>query len=262
MIVRDMYLGLAFCGLALFRRRSHWLKNMHIPDGYLGPQTYAAAYAAAVPFWVAASRKLNRSLRSRQVPLLALSAAFSFVVMMFNVPIPGGTTGHAVGAVLIAVLLGPWAACIAVSIALIVQAVIFGDGGITCIGANCLNMAVIMPFVGYGAYRLIAGRSDAKSRLRWIGAAVGGYIGLNAAAVATGVEFGIQPAIARDAAGHALYAPYPLSVAVPAMALEHLLVFGIVEAVVTGLVVAYLQKADPSLLLGASSDTTIASVNE
>ena len=180
--------------------------------------------------------------------MLALGAAFSFLIMMFNVPIPGGTTGHAVGAVLVAVLLGPWAACIAVSVALIVQAVLFGDGGITAIGANCLNMAVIMPFVGYGVYRLVSGRSEATSRRRWIGAAVGGYIGLNAAALATAIEFGIQPMLAHDAAGHALYAPYPLSVAVPVMAAEHLLIFGFVEAIVTGMVVAYLQRADASLL--------------
>jgi len=223
---------------------------MHIPDGYLGPPTYVAAYAVAAPFWAAASRKLNRTLRQRQVPLLALGAAFSFVIMMFNVPIPGGTTGHAVGAVLVAILLGPWAACVAVSIALILQAFIFGDGGITCIGANCLNMAVILPFTGYGVYRLIAGRSDARSSRRWIGAAVGGYVGLNLAALAAGTMFGIQPLIAHDAAGRALYAPYPLQVAVPAMALEHLLVFGVVEAVVTGLVVMYLQRSDPSLLQG------------
>jgi len=221
---------------------------MHIPDGYLGPQTYVAAYAVAAPFWVIASRRINRTLRSRQVPMLALGAAFSFLIMMFNVPIPGGTTGHAVGAVLVAVLLGPWAACMAVSVALIVQAVLFGDGGITAIGANCLNMAVIMPFVGYGVYRLVSGRSEATSRRRWIGAAVGGYIGLNAAALATAIEFGIQPMLAHDAAGHALYAPYPLSVAVPVMAAEHLLIFGFVEAIVTGMVVAYLQRADASLL--------------
>jgi cobalt/nickel transport system permease protein len=233
---------------------------MHIPDGYLGPQTYGAAYLAAAPFWAIASRKLNKTLRSRQVPLLALSAAFSFVIMMFNVPIPGGTTGHAVGAVLVAVLLGPWAACIAVSIALIVQALLFGDGGITCLGANCLNMAVIMPFVGYGAYCLISARSEVTSPRRWIGAAVGGYIGLNVAAVSAGLMFGIQPAIAHDTAGHALYAPYPLTVAVPAMALEHLLVFGIVEAVVTGLVVAYLQRADVSLLYRPASEVEQRSV--
>ena len=223
---------------------------MHIPDGYIGPQTYTAAYAVVVPFWAAASRILNKTLRSRQVPLLALSAAFSFVIMMFNVPIPGGTTGHAVGAVLAAVLIGPWAACVAVSLALIVQALIFGDGGITAIGANCLNMAVIMPFVGYGVYRLIAGRSDFSSARRYVGAAVGGYVGLNAAALTTAVMLGIQPAIAHDAAGNALYAPYPLKIAVPIMAAQHLLFFGIVEAVVTGLVVAYIQKANISLLFG------------
>ena len=228
---------------------------MHIPDGYLGPQTYAAAYAAAAPFWVIASRRVSKTLRSRQAPMLALGAAFSFVIMMFNIPIPGGTTGHAVGAVLVAILHGPWAAVIAISVALIVQALIFGDGGITAIGANCLNMAIIMPFVGYGVYRLIALGSAPTSPRRWIAAAIGGYAGLNAAAMATGVMFGIQPLLAHDAAGHALYAPYPLAVALPIMAIEHLLVFGWIEAVVTGMVVAYLQRVDVALLGGAAPKT-------
>jgi cobalt/nickel transport system permease protein len=202
------------------------------------------------PLWGAASRIVSRTLRRRQVPLLALGAAFSFVIMMFNLPVPGGTSGHAVGAVLVAVLLGPWAAVIAVSIAVIAQALLFGDGGVTAIGANCLNLAAIMPFAGYGAYRLVAGRSAVTSRRRWIGAAIGGYVGINVAALATAIEFGIQPLIAHDAAGHAWYAPYPLKVAVGVMAAEHLLVFGFVEAAVTGLVVAYLQRTEPSLLAG------------
>jgi cobalt/nickel transport system permease protein len=148
----------------------------------------------------------------------------------------------------VAVLLGPWAAVVAVSIALIVQAMLFGDGGITALGANCFNMAVVMPFVGYGVYRLVALKAAVTSRRRWIGAALGGYLGLNVAALVTAAEFGIQPLIAHDAAGHALYAPYPLAAAIPAMAVEHLVLFGVVEAVVTGLVVAYLQRTDPSLL--------------
>lgn len=232
--------------------------KLHIPDGYLGPQTYLPAYAVMVPLWAAASNKLKKTLHARQLPLLALGAAFSFVIMMFNVPIPGGTTGHAVGAVLIAILLGPWAAVIAVSLALIVQALLFGDGGITAIAANCLNMAVVMPFTGWGAYHLIAGASPADSRRRRIGAAIGGYIGLNMAALTTAVMFGIQPMIARDAAGHALYNPFGLKIAVPAMAVEHLLVFGFVEAVVTGLVVAYIQRTEPGLLRG-SADAAISS---
>ena len=224
---------------------------MHIPDGYLGPQTYVATYAVMVPIWAVASRKLSQSLKSRQVPLLALGSAFSFVIMMFNIPIPGGTTGHAVGAVLVAVLLGPWAACVAVSIALVVQALMFGDGGVTAFGANCLNMAVIMPFLGWGAYRLIAGASPAASRRRAFAAAAGGYVGINASAIGTALMLGLQPLLAHDSSGHALFAPYPLQVALPVMAMEHLLVFGWVEALVTGLVVAYLQRHAPSLIPSA-----------
>ncbi len=221
---------------------------MHIPDGYLGPQTYVPAWGMMIALWARASRVLNSTLRARQVPLLALGAAFCFVIMMFNIPIPGGTTGHAAGGVLVAVLLGPWAAVVAVSLALIVQALVFGDGGVTAIGANCLNMAVIMPFAGWWAYRLVAGSAPAASRRHAVGAAIGGYVGLNAAALATAVMFGIQPLIARGADGRPLYNPFGLKVAVPAMAIEHLLVFGLVEAVVTGLVIAYVQKVDPSMI--------------
>lgn len=214
---------------------------MHIPDGYLSPHTYLPAYAAMAALWAWASKRVNSTLRLRQVPLLALGAAFSFVIMMFNVPIPGGTTGHAVGAVLIAILLGPWAAVIAVSLALILQALLFSDGGITAIGANCFNIAVVMPFTGWWAYRLIAGRHPSVRRQVAAGA-VGGYVGLNAAALATAVMLGIQPLIADG------YNPFGLQVAVPVMALEHLLLFGFVEAVATGLVLSYIARTEPSLL--------------
>ena len=112
---------------------------MHIPDGYLSPQTCAVAYAAAGPTWVVASRKVSRVVTTRNVPLLAMFAAISFLVMMFNIPIPDGTTAHAVGAVIVALVLGPWAAVIAVSVALLFQALLFGDGGVLAYGANVLN---------------------------------------------------------------------------------------------------------------------------
>ena len=137
---------------------------MHIPDGYLGPQTYAVLDVVMVPIWTVASAKVKKSLKTKQVPLMALGAAFSFVIMMFNVPVIGGSTGHAVGATLIAIILGPWAACLSVSIALVIQALLFGDGGITAIGANCFNMAVVMPFVGFYLYRLIAGDKPGYGR--------------------------------------------------------------------------------------------------
>lgn len=221
---------------------------MHIPDGYLGPQTYVPAFAVMAVAWTAATRTLQKTLRARQVPLLAVGAAFTFVVMMFNVPIPGGTTGHAVGAVLVAIMLGPWAAVVAVSLALIVQALLFGDGGITAIGANCLTMALVMPFSGWWTYRLVAGKAPVNSPRHWIGGAIGGYVGLNLAALATAVLFGIQPLLAQDAAGHPLYSPFGLKVAIPVMALGHLTVFGLVEALATGLVLKWFQKAAPEML--------------
>ena len=220
---------------------------MHIPDGYLGPQTYAVLDAAIIPLWAAAGSKMKKALKAKQVPLLALAAAFSFVIMMFNVPVIGGSTGHAVGATLIAIILGPWAACIAVSIALVIQALVFGDGGITAIGANVINMAVIMPFVGFYLYRLASG--DRPSPLRRIVAAgIGSYVGIVVASIAAGIEFGIQPLIAHTATGEALYSPYALNVAVPAMAIEHLLFFGPIEAAVTMGIVAVLARQDSALL--------------
>ncbi len=201
-----------------------------------------------IPIWIIAARKLKRTLKKRQVPLLALGAAFSFVIMMFNVPIPGGTTGHAVGGTLIAIVLGPWAALIAVSIALVIQALFFGDGGITTLGANCFNMGLILPFIGYYTYKWLAGNSPVDSSRRWITAGIGAYIGINVAAIIVGIELGIQPYLYHTASGKALYCPYPLTVTIPAMAIGHLLFFGFVEMIITALVVKYLQSADKSLI--------------
>jgi cobalt/nickel transport system permease protein len=221
---------------------------MHIPDGYLGPSTCGFFYAVMLPIWVAASKIVKKTLSSRQVPLLAIGAAFSFVIMMFNVPIPAGSTGHAVGGVLIAILLGPWAACIAITVALVVQALLFGDGGITAIGANCFNMAFVLPFAGYYLYKAISYNAPLISKRRVIAAGIAGYVALNIAALLTGIEFGLQPLLYRTQEGQALYCPYGLNAAVPAMVLEHLLIFGWVEAVVTALVIKYLQKQAPELI--------------
>jgi len=221
---------------------------MHIPDGYLGPATCGFFYVVMLPIWALASKIVKNTLKTRQVPMLAIGAAFSFVIMMFNVPIPGGSTGHAVGGVLVAVLLGPWAACIAITVALVVQALLFGDGGITAIGANCFNMAFVLPFVGYYIYKAISYKAPAGANRRVIAAGVAGYIGINLAALCAGIEFGLQPLLHHTASGQALYCPYGLKVAVIAMASEHLLIFGWVEAIVTALVIKYLLKTSPELI--------------
>jgi cobalt/nickel transport system permease protein len=205
-------------------------------------------FGVTVPFWAFASWKLNKTLKARQAPYLALGAAFSFVIMMFNIPVLGGTTGHATGTTLIAILLGPWAAIISVSVALVIQALLFGDGGITALGANCFNMAVVGGLAGYGVYRLIAAGSHVKSRRRLIAGAVAAYVSLNASALLTAGELGIQPLIEVSSTGQPLYAPYPLAVTIPAMAFGHLFLFGFVEAAVTTLVLKYFQKNEPGML--------------
>lgn len=214
-----------------------------------------------IPIWYYAGKKMSNELKSRQVPLLALAAAFSFVIMMFNVPIPGGSTGHAVGGAIIGIVLGPYAAIVAISVALVLQALVFGDGGITAIAANCFNMAIVMPFAAYYVYKLISGNTEIASSRRVIAAGIAGYLSLTLAAFCTSVEFGIQPILNHTAEDIPLYMPYPLGVTVPAMVLEHALGFGILEALITALIFAYVQRTDTTILYGVESRLKKAKLN-
>lgn len=226
---------------------------MHIPDGYLSPQTNAVLGLASALAAAGAVHHTARSLKARLVPLLSLGSAFSFTIMMFNVPIPDGTTAHATGGALLAILLGPWPAMISMSVALAIQAFFFGDGGILALGTNIFNMAVALPFVSYGTYRLLTGYRTPSNKRRILAAGLAGYIGINVAALLAGVEFGLQPILFHTASGVPLYSPYGLNLAVPAMAFAHLTVAGPVEAVVTGLVISYLLHSNPELFQASTA---------
>ena len=243
------------CYLGLFL----WLftSGMHIPDGYLSPATSLIMLLLVLPFWWIGIRKIRRTMNARSVPLISLMAAFSFVIMMFNVPLPGGTTGHAVGAALAAIVLGPEVATIAVSIALIIQALFFGDGGVLNIGANSFNMAVVGPYVAAAVYRSLTRGTPVRASRRLIGAALGGWLGLTAGAFFAAVEFGIQPLIFKAADGTPLYAPYPLSVSLPAMLVPHMLVASVVEGLVTALIVFYLLRFNAPILEDVGKAGTI-----
>ena len=221
---------------------------MHIPDGYLSPATCAALYGGAAPFWYVALRKTRKLLLTRLVPMISVFAAFSFVIMMFNIPIPGGTTAHPLGVGIASIVLGPWASILAVSTALFIQAFFFGDGGVTALGANCFNMAIVGSLVAWLVYRVVAGRSGVTSSRRVVAAALGGYLAINGAALCAAIELGLQPHFFKSATGAPLYAPYPLGIAIPAIMIGHLTFAGLAELVITGGVVAYLQRANPALL--------------
>lgn len=228
---------------------------MHIPDNYLSPATCGVMFVAAAPVVAVSLSKTKQQLtKNRELaPMLGICASLSFLVMMFNVPIPGGTTAHAVGATLLAILVGPYAACIAVTVALLLQAFLFGDGGLLALGANIFNMAVVMPFVGYGIYTFLRKHGHEK-----LGVILGSYLGINAAALLAGVELGLQPVVATSASGQPLYNPYPITIAVPAMLFAHLLVAGVVEAFFTYAVYAFVKKVAPAELYTPSRATSAA----
>jgi len=226
---------------------------MHIPDSVLSPVTCAAAGVAMMPVWSLAANRVRRSLGTRQMPLLAFGAAFCFTIMMFNIPALGGTTAHPVAGTLLAVMLGPWAACIGISVALLIQALFFGDGGLLAYGANCFTMAFALPFVGYAVYRFLA-RMSGRHRFKTpVCAAIGAFLGISAAAAIVAILLGIQPSLFHEPNGHALYFPFGLHITLPAMLGTHLLVAGPAEAIVTALVVRYLQVAGIPLYASRSS---------
>lgn len=220
---------------------------MHIPDNYLSPATCAVMGAVMVPIWARAIKKVKKDMTKKKMPLMGIGASISFLTMMFNVPLPGGTTGHAVGGTLLAILLGPEAACLSISVALLLQALLFGDGGILAYGANSFNMAFVIPFVGYYIYKFLKERiSSVKGES--ISMIIGSYIGINVAALCASIEFGIQPLLFKDAAGMPLYCPYPIWITIPSMLIPHLVVAGVLEAIITVSVVNFIKKVSPGTI--------------
>jgi len=220
---------------------------MHIPDGYLSPQTYIPLYGAFVTSVIIAVKKVRKEISFRNIPFLGMASAFSFIIMMFNIPIPGGSSGHAVGAAVIAIILGPWSAIIGISVAVIVQALVFGDGGITSIGANCFNMAVINPVVAYFVFMIFYKLFKKKNKIGLF-AFLSGYISLSFTALIAAIELGTQPLIAGASDGKALYCPYSLKITIPTMTIEHLFLFSIIEGIITALIVKYFVKTEPHLV--------------
>lgn len=199
---------------------------MHIPDGFIAPQTYLPALAVAGLAWTYAARRVRRELDADTLPFLAATTALSFVLMMVALPLPGGTTAHAAGIGLLAVAFGGWMAFLAVSLVLVMQALLFGDGGITALPVNALAMGLVGAFAARAAWRLL-GR-------RWETAALflAGWLSITLPSVLVALALGIQPLIAHDAAGAPLFFPFGLAVTLPAVVLPHLLV-GLAEGVLT-----------------------------
>ncbi|MEI6083132.1 MAG: energy-coupling factor ABC transporter permease [Verrucomicrobiota bacterium] len=206
---------------------------MHIPDGFLDAKTAAATGVLAAGGVGVALRHVRRQLPRRKVPLLGLAAAFVFAVQMLNFPVAGGTSGHLIGGVLTAVLLGPSAAVVVLAAVLIVQCLLFADGGVTALGANIFNMGLVGGVAGYAIYRLVSGWSKSL-RQKVVAAVFAAWCSTVLASIVCAGELALSGTVSW-------------SVAFSAMASVHMLI-GIGEGLITALVVVAIARARPDLL--------------
>lgn len=207
---------------------------MHIPDGLMAPAVWALGWALAVVFVAIALIRVNKRIDERMVPFMAILAAGIFVAQMLNFPIAGGTTGHLIGAALATVLVGPWAAMLIITVILIIQGFIFGDGGITALGLNILNMAVIGSLSAFVVLRIMPKKLEYPAI--FIAAWLSVFLAATACALQLALSYIIDPSFGIDAA-----------VSIPAMMLTHA-VIGVGEGIITVGVVAFLAKVAPETM--------------
>ena len=196
---------------------------MHIPDGLLSPKVWVPLAGVSAAVLAGSVARANHTLADRKIPLMGCMGAFVFAAQMINVPVYAGTSGHLVGGTLLAVVFGPAAACIVMSCILIIQALVFADGGVTALGANIFNMAVVAPFLGYAVYRSLT-MFFKGPRARWTAAFVAAWLATVLSAAAAGLEISFTPGV-------------PLLPAVGFMSAYHALI-GIFEGVITATALA------------------------
>jgi cobalt/nickel transport system permease protein len=207
---------------------------MHIPDGFISTPVAVAGIAVAAGSVAYAVKATNKKMGERQVPMMGVLAAFIFAAQMLNFPVAGGTSGHFVGAALAAIILGPWSAVLIMSCVLIVQCLIFQDGGLLALGANILNMGVIAVFVSYFTYKGIFAAMRGSKKGRLVAAGVGAWISVVASALACAAELAISGTV-------------PWQIAIPAMGTVHMLI-GVGEGFISVAVVALVMGTRPDLL--------------
>lgn len=208
---------------------------MHIPDGFLSPQTYLPAYALAAGAWAWAARGMRDRLDETTVPRLAMLTALAYGLGLVMVPLPGGTSGHALGVAILALIFGVRSAFFAYSLVLLLQSLLFGAGGITALPVNALAMGLVGSGAAVAAKRLISGVNET------LAVAVAAWLSVVLPGVVVALVLGSQPTIAHKADGTPLFFPFGIEVTLPAVLIPHLAI-GIGEAVLTVLVWRYARS--------------------
>jgi cobalt/nickel transport system permease protein len=207
---------------------------MHIPDGFISTPVAAAGIVVAAGTVAYAVKATNKKMGEKQIPMMGILAAFIFAAQMLNFPVIGGTSGHLIGAALAAILLGPWAGVLIMTCVLIVQSLIFQDGGLLALGVNIVNMGVIPCFVGYYLYRGINSLSCKRKLGIMVGGGLAGWLTVVMAAVFCALELAVSGTV-------------PLKVALPSMAGIHAII-GIGEGFITAAVLALVLATRADLL--------------
>lgn len=199
---------------------------MHIPDGFIAPQVYLPAYAVAAAAWWWAARGLRQRLDHEEIPRLAVLTALAYVLGLIMVPIPGGTSGHALGVALLALIFGPRLAFLAYSLVLLLQALLFGAGGITALPVNALAIGLAGALTASGVFKLLRGLNETAAVL------AAAWISVVVSAVLVALMLGLQPAVARQPDGKPLFFPFGPEITLPALVIPHLII-GVGEAILT-----------------------------
>jgi cobalt/nickel transport system permease protein len=207
---------------------------LHAPDGFVSVPIALVMWLLTIGAVALAVRRTNGRLDGRLVPLLGLMAAFIFAAQMFNFPVGPGMSGHLLGGVLAAVLLGPWAATLVMTVVIAVQALIYQDGGLIIMGANIFNMGVIGTLGGYALYRAIVGLFADEERIRLPAAAIASWAAVVAGSVSMAIQLGASGVV-------------PLELALPAMLASHSLI-GIGEALITVAALGFIAATRSDLL--------------
>ncbi len=208
---------------------------MHIPDGFIAPQVYLPAYALAGLAWTWAGRGLRRQLDETTVPRLAVLTALSYALGLVMLPLPGGTSGHALGVGLLALLFGVRTAFVAYSLVLVLQSLLLGAGGVTALPINALAMGLAGAAGAVAARRILRRIGDA------VAVAAAGFVSVLLPALLVALVLGLQPVIARRADGTPLFFPFGVEVTLPAVLLPHLAIAA-AEAVLTLMVWRYARR--------------------
>lgn len=212
---------------------------MHIPDGFIDAPVSIAAGAVAVGLTAVAVKKAANELDERRAPLAGLVAAFVFAVQMLNFPVAGGTSGHLLGGVLAAVLVGPWTGAICLALVLLVQGLVFADGGLSALGLNVLNMAFVGGVGGYAIFRVIRTTLPSTRSGVVVSAGIAAGISVVFASIAFWVEYLLGGTTEVS-----------LRTVFVAMVGVHTLI-GIGEGIITALTVGAVMAVRPDLVFGA-----------